>query len=106
MRTFGWRLPRATGLLAQLERLHLRESHYYIPAIGVVSAAQGQGLGAALLAPVLARCDQERLPAYLEASSPRSARLYERLGFVTTREIRPLRSPPIQLMVRHPSEGP
>lgn len=29
----------------------------------------------------LERCDREGLPAYLEASSARSRRLYERLGF-------------------------
>jgi hypothetical protein len=32
--------------------------------------------------PVLDRCDSDGLPAYLEASSERSAALYERLGFV------------------------
>jgi hypothetical protein len=32
--------------------------------------------------PTLERCDYEGVPAYLEASSKRSAVLYERLGFV------------------------
>jgi len=30
---------------------------------------------------VLDRCDEERTPAYLEASAERNRRLYERLGF-------------------------
>ncbi len=33
---------------------------------------------------VLDRCDREGLPAYLEASSDRSRKLYERLGFELT----------------------
>ncbi|MFE4644295.1 GNAT family N-acetyltransferase, partial [Streptomyces sp. NPDC056730] len=45
---------------------------------------QGRGLGRALIEPVLERCDREGLPAYLEASSERSRRLYERLGFTFT----------------------
>jgi len=37
-------------------------------------------------AAVLARCDAERAPAYLEASSPRNRALYERHGFAVTEE--------------------
>ncbi|WP_306323438.1 MULTISPECIES: GNAT family N-acetyltransferase [unclassified Streptomyces] len=59
-------------------------AHVYLWMIGVTPARQGQGLGTALMAPVFERCDREGLPAYLEASSPRSRRLYERLGFVVT----------------------
>jgi GNAT superfamily N-acetyltransferase len=69
----------------------------------VAPAAQGRGLGAALLTPVLERCDADGLPAYLEASSPRSAVLYERLGFVGLEELRPLGAPPILLMQRPPA---
>ena len=36
---------------------------------------QGRGLSTALLRPVLERCDDEKLPAYLEASSPRNRAL-------------------------------
>jgi RimJ/RimL family protein N-acetyltransferase len=61
---------------------------------------QGHGHGTALLRPILDRCDREGVPAYLEASNPRCARLYERLGFTTTGTIRPLGAPPIQLMWR------
>ena len=34
--------------------------------------------------PVLERCDDEKLPAYLEATSPRTRALYERHGFEVT----------------------
>jgi len=101
-RIFGARLPRALGVLTAMERRHPREPHYYLPYIGVVAAAQGQGLGTALLKPLLDRCDREGLPAYLEASSPRNARLYARMGFAATEDIRPLGSPPMRLMLRKP----
>ncbi|WP_338700344.1 GNAT family N-acetyltransferase [Streptomyces sp. Q6] len=59
-------------------------AHVYLWMIGVVPGRQGEGLGTALMAPVLERCDREGLPVYLEASNPRSRALYERLGFVCT----------------------
>jgi GNAT superfamily N-acetyltransferase len=59
-------------------------AHAYLMLIAVTSQRQGQGLGAALIAPVLERCDRDGIPAYLEASSARSRRLYERLGFSFT----------------------
>ena len=80
-RVFGLRLPHALALLTKMEHRHLREPHYYIPYVGVAPDAQGHGLGTALLRPTLDRCDRERLPAYLEATSERNAALYARLGF-------------------------
>ncbi|MEV5318367.1 GNAT family N-acetyltransferase [Streptomyces sp. NPDC052687] len=56
-------------------------AHAYLWMIGVAPDRQGEGLGTALLTPVLDRCDREGLPAYLEASNAGSRRLYERLGF-------------------------
>ncbi len=99
---FGPRVDRPAGLLAQIERRHLREPHYYFAYIGVAPVAQGQGLGSRLMGPTLERCDADGLPAYLEASSERNAALYERLGFEPQREVRFAGSPPLRLMVRHP----
>ncbi|KUN27418.1 acetyltransferase [Streptomyces antibioticus] len=56
-------------------------AHEYLWMIGVSPDRQGEGLGTALIGPVLDRCDREGLPAYLEASNARSRALYERLGF-------------------------
>jgi GNAT superfamily N-acetyltransferase len=80
----------------------VRGAHYYVRDVGVLPSRQGQGLGSALLRPTLERCDREGLPAYLEASSERSAALYERLGFRITRELRIGGSPPLWLMLRAP----
>ncbi|HTA14663.1 MAG TPA: GNAT family N-acetyltransferase [Solirubrobacteraceae bacterium] len=99
---FRGRLPRAIGLLAVIERHHLRGAHYYFANIGVAPEAQGQGLGSRLMRPTLDRCDEEGLPAYLEASSERNAALYERLGFQCTEVLRFAGSPPLRLMMRPP----
>jgi GNAT superfamily N-acetyltransferase len=67
-----------------MEQHHPHErAHLYLLALGVLPGRQGGGLGRALLEPVLERCDRQGVPAYLEASSERSAALYARLGFAT-----------------------
>jgi GNAT superfamily N-acetyltransferase len=107
---FGVRLPKAASLGATMELRHMRlarEPHHYVRDIGVHPDAQGRGLGSALMRPTLDRCDREGLPAYIEASSERSAALYARLGFQLIEELRVWGSPPLRLMLRppHPLEG-
>jgi hypothetical protein len=50
----------------------------------------------------VARCDRDGLPAYLEATTPRSVGLYRRHGFEVVTEIRVGSAPPIFPMVRRP----
>jgi GNAT superfamily N-acetyltransferase len=102
LNVFARRLGLALGVLTALERRHPRAPHFYLPYVGVRPDAQNQGLGGALLAPLLDRCDRQGLPAYLEASSPDNARLYRRLGFSGIEIVRPLGAPPIELMIRQP----
>jgi ribosomal protein S18 acetylase RimI-like enzyme len=77
--------PRVLRSLTVLEGGHPAEPehppHYYLAFLGVSPPWQGRGLGSALLEPVLAQCDAERVPAYLEASTARNRALYERHGF-------------------------
>ncbi len=103
---FGMHLPRAARMGATMEWRHareLRDPHYYVRDIGVHPDMQGRGLGSALMRPTLDRCDRESLPAYIEASSERSAALYERLGFRRIKELRVGASPPLWLMIRPPN---
>ncbi len=81
LRALGTKLPRASSFVRALEEHHLAELHYYVRWIGITPELQGHGLGSALMAPALDRCDREGLPAYIEASTERSAALYARLGF-------------------------
>jgi ribosomal protein S18 acetylase RimI-like enzyme len=78
---------RLLRLLVGVERLHLREPHYYLFAIGTDPAHQGRGVGTALLAPMLERCDAEKMPAYLESSNPANLPFYRRHGFEATTEL-------------------
>jgi GNAT superfamily N-acetyltransferase len=106
---FGVHIARAARMGAAMEWRHMRlvrVPHYYVRDIGVHPDMQGKGLGGALMRPTLERCDREGLPAYIEASSVRSAALYERLGFEHIEELRVGGSPPLWLMLRpaHPSD--
>jgi GNAT superfamily N-acetyltransferase len=102
-RVFGSRLLHAFGLITVMEHRHLREPHYYFPYVGIAPDAQGQGLGTTLMRPTLERCDRERLPAYLEATSERNAALYERLGFEHLGAFSFGGSPPLWPMRRPPA---
>jgi ribosomal protein S18 acetylase RimI-like enzyme len=82
LRAYGTRSPRALRLLGVVERHHPREPHWYLEAIGTVPEARGQGIGPTVLTPVLDRCDDVGLPAYLESSNPQNIPFYERHGFV------------------------
>ena len=101
-RVFSARLAHGAALLQLMEWRHVRRPHHYFAYIGVAPAHQGCGIGSALMQPTLRRCDQARLPAYLEASTERAAALYERLGFVLIDELRLGGSPPLRLMLRPP----
>jgi GNAT superfamily N-acetyltransferase len=97
-------IPRVLRAFYVLESNHPEEPHYYLPFVGVVPEWQGRGIGAALLKPVLDRCDAEGMPAYLEASSPRNRALYERHGFAVTEEFFLGKgSPPLWRMWREPA---
>jgi ribosomal protein S18 acetylase RimI-like enzyme len=103
LRIFGRRLGEASQLAAEMDRRHPTEPHYYIAYVGVAPGAQGQGLGEALMAPTLERCDTEGLPAYLEATNERNAALYQRLGFQHLESFSVLESPPLWAMRRPPN---
>lgn len=104
MRAFGRRLALASRVHHAMEKRHLREPHFYVRTVGVRTALQGQGLGSALMQPTLQRADSAGLPTYIEASSERSAALYERQGFVHMDVLElPEGGPPVWLMRRPPA---
>lgn len=80
-RACGSRLFLAARVQRAMEERHIREPHFYVRIIGVRAATQRRGLGTALMQPTLQRADAAGLPTYIEASTQRSAALYERLGF-------------------------
>ena len=71
-------------IMNTFERLHHRdmpEPHWYLMLLGVDPPRQGQGVGGALIAPILARADTEKLPCYLETQKQINVPFYERNGF-------------------------
>lgn len=67
--------------LDQIRKTAAPEMHWYLAALGVRPAAQGRGIGTALLQPVLARADAGGMPCYLETFRERAAVFYQRMGF-------------------------
>jgi ribosomal protein S18 acetylase RimI-like enzyme len=90
-RLTGWRRLRETSAaLAALEdrrRAHAPVPHWYLSALGVEPERQGEGIGSALLAPVLASADGDGVPCYLETAVGRNVLLYERHGFDVVEEM-------------------
>lgn len=103
LRATGTRLVRSIRVMQVVEGRHPKEPHWYLAALGTDPSRQGKGIGGALMAPVLERCDTEGIPAYLESSKESNIPFYERHGFRVTEEL-PLPSggPSVWLMWRDP----
>jgi GNAT superfamily N-acetyltransferase len=108
-----WRLPsggfplgkvvRALQAQHLIDRLHIREPHWYVSVLGVHPASQGTGLGRALLDTPLAWADRDRLPTYLETANERNLTFYRRFGFEVVQQVdTPGGGPPIWTMLRPP----
>jgi GNAT superfamily N-acetyltransferase len=98
----GFRIRRVTKAIDLIERAHPREHHWYLAVLGTDPPHQGRGVGAALVDPVLERCDREGLGAYLESSKRQNIPYYERFGFNLTGQIDLPSGPPVWPMWRDP----
>ena len=61
--------------------------HYYLGAVGTRFDRQRNGIGTAVLEPLLDRARAEDAIAFLETSDRANVAFYERLGFTVTGEI-------------------
>ncbi len=103
VRALGRNTLRAIRTLNHVERQHPKDPHWYLGVLGTRTASQGKGLGSAVLGPVLARCDKEGIPAYLESSKYSNLAFYRRHGFEVTGEIAlPFGGPSVWPMWRDP----
>jgi ribosomal protein S18 acetylase RimI-like enzyme len=84
----------AYEFLGQQAQYHPHEPHWYLPLIGVDPSQHGRGIGSQLLDYALRIVDEQRMPAYLEATTERNRALYERHGFVSTGQVIQAGSPP------------
>jgi ribosomal protein S18 acetylase RimI-like enzyme len=98
-----WRLPLVASGLLRVQRAHPHDPpHWYLAVLGTDPSEQGQGLGSAMLRPVLELCDSDGVAAYLESSKERNIDFYARHGFRVTGELRLPRGPSVWPMWRDP----
>jgi GNAT superfamily N-acetyltransferase len=93
---------KAVRLFLEVEKQHLREPHWYLELLATDPLVQGRGLGSALLAPVLDRCDREGLAAYTETQKEDNVSWYGRAGFRVAGEIRLPDTPTVWCLRREP----
>ena len=98
----GRHFGRTLRTLAQIEAIHPKEPHWYLATLGTDPRRQGQGIGSALLQPVLRRCDAEGVRAYLESSKEQNVPFYRRHGFEVTGRVELPDGPPVWTMWRDP----
>ena len=99
------RMEAAIPHFIEMAEWHPDEPHFYLQFVGARATARGQGLGSLLLERVLRICDAESIPAYLEATTPRSAALYARHGFEQLTTIRFADGVSLLPMLRPPASG-
>jgi len=99
---FG-RLMRAVNYEARLHKRDVPPRHWYLPTLGVDPPRQSQGIGGALIQPVLARADAEGLLCYVETERERNLIFYRRHGFeVVVEDDMPNGGPHFWTMKREP----
>lgn len=74
-------VPSRLAAFNEIERHHPQEPHYYLFFLGIDPERQGEGIGSRMMGSVLARCDAERMPAYLEATRADLVPFYARFGY-------------------------
>lgn len=82
----GERSLRIWREFAQVRAQEAGPRYWYLMVIGVLPAFQGQGIGTALMRPVLAEADMNGLPCFVETAQPHNQPLYDRLGFRLVRD--------------------
>lgn len=98
----GRRMVQTVRGLIQVESRHPKPPHWYLAVLGTDPDRQGEGIGTALLQPVLEECDRHDIPAYLETGRERNVGFYNRHGFKVSEQLTLPNGPPIWLMWREP----
>lgn len=99
-------LGRFFTLISQLERQHekaMHEEHWYLFALGVEPQFQGEGLGSALLEPILKEADTKKQSCYLETAKEKNIAFYQKHAFhVVNKAFLPKEGPQFWTMARPP----
>jgi GNAT superfamily N-acetyltransferase len=101
-------LRRSLSLARYADRLHetsIAGNHWYLVSLGVEPSRQGQGVGQALLQPVLAQADREGKACYLDTHNEQNIPFYEHNGFaVQCHGQAGQATPPVWGMLRQPQK--
>ena len=101
------RWMRIMGYLESLRGRDAPADYYYLVVLGVDPPRQGQGVGSALIRPVMARADAEGLPCYLETGTEIDVTFYGKHGFeVLVEGDIPDGGPAFWTMSREPGRSP
>lgn len=103
IQVFGRQLALATQALTVMQKHHPAADHWYLCYLATAPGRQGNGVGSALMRPVLRACDEQGVAAYLEATTERNQDLYLRHGFVPSQPlVLPRGGPQVCPMWRQP----
>ena len=87
------------------DKLMENQPHYYLWGLAVDPNQKATGIGTALMVPVLAKADAQKLPVYLETHDETNVRYYQKHGFDLIHTTRiPKYELPIWCMLRKPIE--
>ena len=71
----------------KMHKKHAPGKHWYLETLGVDPNFQGKGIGSSLMNFKLKEIDLQGLPIYLETSTEKNVRFYEKMGFKVVEEV-------------------
>ncbi len=71
----------------KMHKKHAPGKHWYLETLGVDPKFQGKGIGSSLLNFKLKEIDLQGLPTYLETSTEKNVKFYEKMGFHVAEEV-------------------
>lgn len=87
------------------DTIMVKRTHFYLWGLAVDPAHKREGIGTALLEPVLAKADATRKPVYLETHDEKNVAYYERLNFHLAKKLLiPKFNIPVWGMIREPTK--
>ena len=97
--------PDGMRYMRAIEHEHPKDPLWYLAILTVDPELQRSGIGRRLVEPILERCDVEGIDAYLETQKHDNLAYYQRFGFETVSELRPVASGPPLWTMRRSTRG-
>lgn len=86
LKPLGEAIPQVIRWFSRWCHLDPAEPHVHLGPIGVAPAAQGKGVGTALMQRYIEHLEQERIAGYLETDRPENVEFYKKFGFALRHE--------------------